>query len=512
MSRDDDDDSTHHPRHRFKFDPAFFMYLNPRVVAHNDITVENAEAYYADHIADSLYGDPALLPISFNETIYIVDHKDNADVSNVNKDIIEEYSQDECCRHGGDFIDNISMPMKIEAKNTFRVAVPKDREISERMLNVGDQVKIRKGQCDIAYAFVTAIDRFDYTIEVTNRYYDFLPESQHHHHHHRDCYFLFGIRVVDIRRIAIINYMRRSHDVGGTHKVDSEFNAELYKVLYPDARSLTCMASYMDYVSRHERGDHRIRSVGDIAKTLDLKISSPVTFMGVEVKEISLNPWSKPCDHGSLITERAIKCYVDEKSVFSTAHTEFKGGVTFDRAVTFESHKTVFPKGLETIAIGIGRINRDNDDNNDNHGEHHGHHDNHGEHRGHHDNHGDNHTRNPFDCGFDDMPIVPRLSLSLECQERLQQPIQESNQTRQIRHQTHQTRQIRQIYKIDNSHHPCASIGIGSCIGGVENEIDDWRNDQRIAEIIAKLDISRDVLDSCSSVADFMLSIIARII
>ena len=325
------------------FDAAFFLYLNPEV----DTDLETAEAYYRTHLSETLYGDAALVPSCFNEKIYLEEHRKTADVSHLNQLVIENDHKNEdiddtdvCCRHG-DYVDNLKFRVKLVSKNKFRLSC-RD-ELTPKLLNVFDEVKIQKSPCDVAYATVTSID--DGCITVSNRYFDFCDGKA--------CYELCGIRVADIRRVAIINYMKNAVGACAAEfcKIDPTFNVELYKVLYPDARSLTCMGAYLDYVSHSHKGDRRIHAASDLCTSLELIINSPVMFMGHEIKSIStdhIHGGRHICDHTSLISEKAIKTYIDEKDIFEASKIDFEGSATFHQSAKF-------PRGMDTIAIGIGR-------------------------------------------------------------------------------------------------------------------------------------------------------------
>lgn len=495
-----------------RFDPAFFLYLNPAVL---NLDVETAEAYYAENIKRSLYGDASLLPTCFNEKIYIEHNKDVCDVSNLNMYIkTEQNSQcdedDTCgcrkidCRYG-DFVDNISMPLELVAKNTFLVAVPSDGEISERMINVNDEIKIRKGKCDFVYATVTEVDRYEYKIKVTNRYFDFVPKNEY-----CDRYFLLGIKVADVRRIAIINFIKNAvkHNDKKDHvpyKLDAKFNVELYKMLYPDARCFSQIDAYKDLISRDNRGEHRIRSVKDMATTLNLVIDSPVTFMGIEIKSISTDPWSMPKCDSSLITERAIKEYVDSKS-----------------------YDAKFPNGLEVVSIGIGkRITRRK-------------------------------TRISLDssdsCPSDSCPSDFEYFSEEECKERgvheqksfekfkyrravkdsdldiesysrytTQEHTQDHTQTTLIKSRMHVKDQLTCSGSVEvmgnmradglqSQHMSSINIGIGGRQQYHDIELEEkskgWINDPRVTSICAARNIDISKLNSYASVVDFMLDVI----
>ena len=327
------------------FDAAFFLYLNP-ALALDGVHLECAEEYYATHSDSSLYGDSALVPRSFNERVYIEDHRTVADVSPLNRLIVEASCG---CDDQESFVNNINLEAKLVAKNTLRLC----REVSELQLGERDEIKISRATSvkSTSYARVVHVDPDDRrTIKLSNAFFDFEDRDTR--------YFVHGIRVADVQRVAVINYVAsavRKDECCRLDfpRVDCDFNAELYKVMYPDARALTSMGAYMDYVSRKQRGDARIHRAKDIVSTLGLDISEPVTFRGRRISKISTDATthgSDVCGDESLITEKAIKCYVDSSMKRIDRDAVFEATAT----VEFETPDVVFSQGFETLAIGIG--------------------------------------------------------------------------------------------------------------------------------------------------------------
>jgi len=155
-------------------------------------------------------------------------------------------------------------------------------------------------------------------------------------------YLLFGIKVTDFDRIAQANYARlfagySNMNTNGTivsaisssntnflvSEIDDTFNAPLYRMLYPDSRSLNDTQTYLDWVSKRKNEVYRIQNVSDIAygngntytNINFLNISSNMIFTGTFINGITeyLNPstCNIPGDSNKLITENAIKQYAD---------------------------------------------------------------------------------------------------------------------------------------------------------------------------------------------------------
>jgi hypothetical protein len=155
-------------------------------------------------------------------------------------------------------------------------------------------------------------------------------------------YLLLGIKVTDFDRIAQANYARLFAGYSNMNsngiivsaisssntnflvsEIDDTFNAPLYRMLYPDSRSLNDTQTYLDWVSKRKNEVYRIQNVIDIAygngntytNINYLNISSNMTFTGTFINGITeyLNPntYNVPGDSNKLITENAIKHYAD---------------------------------------------------------------------------------------------------------------------------------------------------------------------------------------------------------
>ena len=334
-----------------KFDPAFLVYLNPRAVAEDALTVENAADAY-ERNPSLVYVRPRDLPKSFNEKVYIEDHKDVADISSLNA-YIRAVDPDAC---DNEYVDSIRVRMTLVKRNTFKVErTDVDWDMDCKVINVGDHVRIRRGRTDVAHGRVVELDRFLYEIKVVNPYYDFLGEDER--------WELLGVRLVDVRRVAVINYamslLRRVEYLPlqrGLCKMDPTFNVELYKLLYPDARSKDAFGAYLDYVSRLERGDSRVKCSSDFATRVSLVIDQPVTFMGHMIDNISTDLTSRQSPSrnraSSLTTDRAVVDYVDRKAVFDQPRVVFDGEVAFAKSITSTTGR--FSDSLRSFRIGIG--------------------------------------------------------------------------------------------------------------------------------------------------------------
>jgi hypothetical protein len=237
------------------FDPAFFVYLNPELVAFRGLTVENARSTYLDPEVPSLYVRQSVIPRSFNEHVFLENHRRACDISDLNRLILLTDDQES----GGEFLRNINQKVALVSTNRFslRADCPSEFRFSPKVMSVGDRIQIVKNNAIRLEATVAAIDEGQESFTACNAKFDFEDRGA--------CYFLHGIMVADLRRIAYINYVVLL--LGSRCRAtvyDKEFNPELYKLLYPETRAFTREKAFLHYTSCRESGDMRIGAVQDL--------------------------------------------------------------------------------------------------------------------------------------------------------------------------------------------------------------------------------------------------------
>ena len=329
------------------FNPALYLYLNPNLSAFSNITsVSQATTFYQSY--SNLNGTlltyntfDGNLPNRFDEYVFIADNKSNVDISHLNQVI-----KSAMCNQG------IS-PVDIEQNGAYMTTIYKEAIlinsnvfsfsnlqpttdqffITTSNLNTGDEIKIVKNNIFTYYANIQNIIDAQ-TFQVT---------SNHNFTDSNAIYMIYGIKVYDPYRLAVINYFNTYNNSNAPidttyYKDDTKFNPDLYRLLYPDARQLDDASAFVDYVSREGNLDYRIGKTQDIIPQTS---NIPATFDNLVVnKSFTLNfcpntgyfkfkdvylyycstdsvtnssnlPTNSNFPYDALITERAIKTYVD---------------------------------------------------------------------------------------------------------------------------------------------------------------------------------------------------------
>ncbi len=245
------------------FNPATYLYLNPELQAFSNVTtIEQAQTFYLSNVNGSNlpYSLSSLDP-NFNARVFIHSSKNGLDVSSLNEVIRQAMSNDGYSATSllatSEFMQSIQQPITYTSNNTFYMtnAVP----LTPENLIVGDDVMIVIENESEVISKVTAIDSNTQpnTFTVSN-YANFSYSNASNVE-------LFGQRLYDAERLGIINWIRgyRSPDpYAGNYVVDTSFNPELYRLLYPDARHLTNMQCLFDYLTYRDDGELRIGNVG----------------------------------------------------------------------------------------------------------------------------------------------------------------------------------------------------------------------------------------------------------
>ncbi len=245
------------------FNPATYLYLNPELQAFSNVTtIEQAQTYYLSNVNGSNlpYSLSSLDP-NFNARVFIHSSKNGLDVSSLNEVIRQAMSNDgfsaTSLLANSEFMQSIQQPITYTSNNTFYMtnAVP----LAPTNLIVGDDVMIVIENESEVISKVTAIDSNTQPNTFTVSNYANVSYSN------ASNIELFGQRLYDAERLGIINWIRgyRSPDpYAGNYVVDTNFNPELYRLLYPDARHLTNMQSLFDFLTYRGDGELRIGNVG----------------------------------------------------------------------------------------------------------------------------------------------------------------------------------------------------------------------------------------------------------
>lgn len=310
------------------FNPASFLYLNPFLS--NVTTIEEALILNASGQLNGLWSNFDKIPSGLDPDIFLSDNKNFIDISNLNNLIKESIILD-----GGDieqcanYYPTIFRSMVYIGSNTFQLNNSGDDpfNISNSNLNLGDQVKILNKNGLNIYGTVTSIDdNQTFSIETKANIKNQSGFS----------WILYGIKLFDAMRLSRISYLElykknNYQTINSLVDIDSNFNFDLYKILYPDARDMSIDDAYADFNNRLGNNDYRIGTVKDfnnyrinqsideltINQTLKLNFGQEtgrVNWNGQDVYYVT-DEVNRPLDNISpyfpgLITEYAMKSYL----------------------------------------------------------------------------------------------------------------------------------------------------------------------------------------------------------
>lgn len=319
------------------FNPAVFLFLNP------ELNIPLSDALAAFNNNPSLLSSLDL-PANFDDRLYLAGQRQNINISGLNNSIrVNMMSNDVLgAQLEGEFMPTLYEDVQLEGENLFRIKTPGASNVvffNSNSLNVGDEVKIIKDNKRPFFAVVNEV--------VSNEIVRVQPRNSQAFKDAAANYMLYGIKVWDRRRLASISYLRQLQQ-GAAEPVtviDPTFNAELYKLLYPHARNMSDLGAFVDY----NKNPTHIASVDDFgALNASGVIVAPdpgggggaatsLSMSGLTVTTISTN-YGTTSDyvvgHTSIITEKAIKKYVDQKFVLDAT---FAGAATFNQAVNAAS-------------------------------------------------------------------------------------------------------------------------------------------------------------------------------
>jgi 3',5'-cyclic AMP phosphodiesterase CpdA len=221
-----------------------FLYLNPQLAYENNLqTAEDASNYWHYNSNQIVPTNLSYLPESFNSFKFAVDRKDDLNFSDLNFYIKETMSFN--------FSSNEIESKAIYFPSIYKQVVSSNNGLFSPAydLTSNDYVKIIDNQGNSHTSRVLSVSNniFDTTIN--------LPVGE--------TALLYGIKLYDFDRLAKINYFYTSN----TTFTPSNFNYELYKLLYPDSIQLTEEEAYLEFVI-----NNRIGSVDDIGGATENRI------------------------------------------------------------------------------------------------------------------------------------------------------------------------------------------------------------------------------------------------
>lgn len=337
-----------------------FIYLNPKIVYENDLyDVEQARMFWNSN--SNTYSNIPLnqyyLPDDFNSYRFAVDNREFINFGELNsyifKDLSKSFTPIEIDKQA-QFFPSIYKPISNVASNVYA---------PNYGLTSNDIVKIisSDGAEYISNILFTNESNFQLSLEI--------PDAD----------ILYGIKLYDIDRISKIEYYR-FHILSNQTYTPTNFNIDLYRLLYPFTIQLSDDESYFDYVYNKRIGSiEDIKSLTSNATLVDYYAPSNqfdnIVVNNTSIHYITNNPYNIGVSSNTpgLITEYAIKQYVDNSietqnnAVFSTSNSNFTisnlnvsninyltNDVSIEKDVFIKANLQVDEKLYNFGGIGIG--------------------------------------------------------------------------------------------------------------------------------------------------------------
>ena len=254
------------------FNPGTYLYLNPELQAYSNVmTIEAASNYYATNpLAASHCNSLSIVPNDFDSTIFIHSSKDGINISGINQVIKMAMSNDgytsEELNTFSSFIQSIQQHIAYQGSNTFAFTDP-FYVVTDFKLMVNDDIRIvAENEYDVISRVESINSNTSPNMFTVSNYLPYTFDTSFSN------YVLFGQRLYDIDRLAKINWVRGLRSVdpyGSTYKIDTYFNPDLYRLLYPSARGLDNTQSLLDYLTYRNNGDLRIGREDQLRQTID---------------------------------------------------------------------------------------------------------------------------------------------------------------------------------------------------------------------------------------------------
>ena len=350
---------------------AALLYLNPELQAFsNVISVEDVRDRF-NEFADLPSTMPAL-PQTFDEQVYIADNRSTMNISALNRTIFFAMSNEGV---DGDTMENNSMylgtimrDVTLVARNTFEFNDVDELgafRLNNNTLQPGDDIRIfRPKGTDNIYGTVTAVDPFAYRFTLSNSVgQEFEPVQGSLSNN----YTFYGIKLYDYERLARITIARQYQSDPTGHEyllLNRDFNKEFHQLLYPNTRLLTQNEAYVDFINRWGNKDYRVANASDLYNAsaplntivnlqvrCNLTLGKLIRWNGFTICNFSSNDWSVSDDatHNTLITDRAIKTYVDRPYRTTATFNRFLAcnNALFTADVNFSSNVHISPDATE---------------------------------------------------------------------------------------------------------------------------------------------------------------------
>lgn len=213
--------------------PALFMYLNPEVCLSEGIyTVDAVRNYWASNNVDSNWLTE--IPSDFDALSYLLNNRDDVDFSGLNA-TIRDLTLNMGSELRGCIIPYINEYGTCEGSNIIRF--DKSNVITSNILSIGDGLSMMINDMTVYSRVLNVISDRELMLDSNVT----IPRTTR--------VKVVGTRIYDLERLARVNYVKASGDLRN-RVLDSNFNADLYRMLYMDTRDLISdVDAYKDYAS-----------------------------------------------------------------------------------------------------------------------------------------------------------------------------------------------------------------------------------------------------------------------
>lgn len=338
-----------------------FIYLNPKVhVDNNLVTLETASNFYYSSSNNSLFLS-GTVPENFNENVYLADIASRIplnDFGSLNNNIFDSMILDgfnsNYIIQNSSYKTCINKNIYLVSSNTF--STDSNFLLSDFGITSNDSIYVLKNFSEKLYLGIKEI--INDTKFIVSHYTELRDYNAN--------YKLMGQRLYDSTRLAVIKYLTHSNDMPIVN-MDDSFNPDLYRILYPEYKLYPNEQLYIDYLTTtsnigktselasiiSSNVDQFQNVVVQQSLTLDFEsLSGYLDWDNIRIRGISQDSTTNTDlldpTHEYLITERAIKTYVDIKSAISK---DFVYGVTNDAS---SNYVPVSGKGSIHDFIDIG--------------------------------------------------------------------------------------------------------------------------------------------------------------
>ena len=308
-----------------------FIYLNPRLHVDNNLyTLEDTSNYYYSNDSNNyLDGN---VPEVFNEFVYLANVGNTpsgnqlGDLNNVifASMLLDGYDNSDI-KQNGSFVTTINRPIYLASPNTFSTG-SNNFDLSTYGISLSDKLYILKDTSEKLYLDIDTI--------INDNIFSVLHSAQLTNM--ASAYRLMGTLIYDPTRLATITYLLNSNDTP-IITMDSDFNPELYKLLYPTSRLYTDESAYTDFLTNNSSLIGRTYELGaslssngqfesvTIHNVLMLDFQSLGGYLkwdNIRIDGISQDDFTKSINinpiNNYIITEKAIKKYTDDNILSST--------------------------------------------------------------------------------------------------------------------------------------------------------------------------------------------------